>query len=140
VVKGLVELHGGRAEAASAGPGVGATFTVRLPLATAAETSSAESAPVAPVVRETPAGGGRRVVVIEDGVDTAESLRDLLELKGFAVGVAYNGPDGLAAVRRERPDAVVCDIGLPGMTGYEVARALRADPTTAGAVLVAVSG
>ena len=70
----------------------------------------------------------------------AESLRELLELKGFAVSVAASGPEGVELCRRERPDAVVCDLGLPGMTGFEVARALRADPATAGAVLVAVSG
>ncbi|MDB5311924.1 MAG: signal transduction histidine kinase with CheB and CheR, partial [Gemmataceae bacterium] len=95
-----------------------------------------------PAPRDPPAGraGGRRVVVIEDGRDTAESLRLLLELKGFEVAVAYTGPDGVALARRARPDAVVCDLGLPGMTGFEVARALRRDAATAGAFLVAVSG
>jgi CheY-like chemotaxis protein len=80
------------------------------------------------------------VVIIEDGADAAESLRELLELKGFEAAVARTGPEGVELCRRMRPDGVVCDLGLPGMTGYEVARALRADPATAGAILVAVSG
>jgi CheY-like chemotaxis protein len=74
------------------------------------------------------------------GADTAESLAELLELKGFRASIAATGPDGLELCRREPPDAVGCDIGLPGITGFEVARALRADPSAAGAVLVAVSG
>jgi CheY-like chemotaxis protein len=80
------------------------------------------------------------VVIVEDQPDTAESLRELLELKGFDVSVASTGPDGVVLARRVVPDAIVCDIGLPGMTGFDVARALRADPATASAVLVAVSG
>jgi CheY-like chemotaxis protein len=130
----LVELHGGRVAAESAGRGFGATFTVRLPLSTQS-TADPLPAPVQPV-----APLGRRVVVIEDGKDTAESLAEVLELKGFTVRIAATGPEGVALCRRERPDAVVCDIGLPGMTGFEVARTLRADPATAGAALVAVSG
>jgi PAS domain S-box-containing protein len=135
VVKGLVELHGGRVEAASAGAGRGATFTIRLPL-DAGEPAVAPA--MAPGAVST--GVGWRVVIVEDNTDAAESLRELLELKGFAVSVAASGPDGLELCRSKRPDAVVCDIGLPGMTGFDVARALRADPATAGAVLVAVSG
>jgi CheY-like chemotaxis protein len=80
------------------------------------------------------------LVLVEDNADAAESLAELLRMKGFAVSVAESGPEGLALCQRERPEAVVCDVGLPGMTGFEVARALRVDPTTAGAVLVAVSG
>jgi PAS domain S-box-containing protein len=134
VVKGLVELHGGRVAAESVGANRGATFTVRLPLDT-------EPAPgSAPAAGAVPAGGGRRLVIVEDNVDAAESLAELLKMKGFAVSVASSGPEGVELCLRERPDAVVCDIGLPGMTGFEVARALRADPATAGAVLVAVSG
>ena len=135
VVKGLVELHGGRVEAASAGTGCGTTFTIRLPLDASEPVPSPQPALVA-----TPVGERRRVVIVEDGADTAESLRELLELKGFAASVATTGPAGVELCRRVRPDAVVCDLGLPGMTGFEVARALRADPATAGAVLVAVSG
>ena len=134
VVRGLVELHGGRVEAASGGRGRGATFTARLPLGADGPVPASGSRP------DGPSADGRRVVIIEDGADTAESLGELLELRGFAVALAASGPAGVELCRRLRPDAVVCDIGLPGMTGYEVARALRADPATAGAVLVAVSG
>ena len=87
-----------------------------------------------------PPPAGCRVVIVEDRADAAESLRELLELKGFDPSLARTGPEGIELCRRLRPEAVVCDIGLPGMTGLEVARALRADPATAGAVLVAVSG
>jgi CheY-like chemotaxis protein len=136
VVKGLVELHGGRVAAESAGRGAGASFAIRLPILAAAPGGDpATRAPNSPQ-----GAAGRRVVIVEDGADTAESLRELLELKGFAVWVASTGPEGVALCRRERPDAVVCDIGLPGMTGFDVARALRADPATAGAALIAVSG
>jgi two-component system CheB/CheR fusion protein len=78
--------------------------------------------------------------VIEDNVDAANSLRDVLALDGHEVAVAHDGPTGLALARELRPDVVFCDIGLPGMDGYAVARAMRADPDLADAVLVAVSG
>lgn len=135
VVKGLVELHGGRVEARSAGAGRGTTFTVRVPLDGAG--SSPEETPA-----RSPAltGKGQRVVIVEDGADAADSLRELLELKGFEVAVARTGPEGVELCRRIEPDAIVCDIGLPEMTGFEVARTLRADPATAGSVLIAVSG
>ena len=67
------------------------------------------------------------MLVIEDNVDAAESLREALELGGHEVAVAYDGPEGLAKARAFEPEVVLCDIGLPGMDGYEVARALRAD-------------
>jgi PAS domain S-box-containing protein len=136
VVKGLVELHGGRSAATSEGPGRGSTFSVRLPLDRAAAPEPRE----APKEQPPAAGTARRVLIVEDQADTAESLRELLELKGFDVSVASTGPDGVVLARRVVPDAIVCDIGLPGMTGFDVARALRADPATASAVLVAVSG
>jgi PAS domain S-box-containing protein len=136
VVRGLVELHGGRVGGDSAGPGRGATFTVRLPLGTTtsvptgARTSDGGG----------PSGNGRRVVIVEDSIDAAESMRELLELKGFAVAVARTGPEGVELCRRLRPDGVLCDLGLPGLSGFDVARALRANPATACATLVAVSG
>ena len=81
-----------------------------------------------------------RVLVVEDNPDTAESLRRLLRLHGHEVSVAVNGFDGVAEAKRCHPDAVVCDIGLPGMDGYAVALALRGDPETARARLIAVTG
>jgi CheY-like chemotaxis protein len=78
--------------------------------------------------------------VVEDNRDAAEMLKTLLELYGYEVGVAYTGPDGVAAARGTRPDVVVCDIGLPGLDGFGVARTLRGDPETAAARLIAVTG
>ncbi len=82
----------------------------------------------------------RRVLVVEDNQDNAESLRLLLEFFGYEVAVAATGPDGVRLARAGRPDVVLCDIGLPGLDGFGVAAALRQDPATAGAYLVAVTG
>ncbi|HEX5269723.1 MAG TPA: response regulator [Gemmataceae bacterium] len=134
LVKGLAELHGGRVAAASDGPGRGAAFTVWLPLEPAP--AAAPAAPGAPATA--PRG---RVLVIEDSRDGAESLRMLLELCGHEVRVAYTGSAGVEAAKEFRPTVVLCDLGLPGgMDGYDVARALRQDPATAPARLIAVSG
>jgi two-component system CheB/CheR fusion protein len=119
---------------ASAGPGTGTEVTVRLPLETAA--------PPAQSPGERPARGGerRRVLVIEDNIDAAESLRMLLELRGHTVAVARSGPEGVAEARTFAPDLILCDIGLPGMDGYAVARTLRADPQLQATRIVALSG
>ena len=134
LVKGLVELHGGRVEAKSAGPGRGSEFTVWLPLDAGAP-AAAEAVPDDPD-RWTPL----RVLVVEDNRDAADTLKSLLEALGHRVAVAYTGPAGVAAAVREPPDVVVCDIGLPGMDGYAVARRLREVPETAGVRLIAVTG
>jgi PAS domain S-box-containing protein len=133
LVKGMVELHGGSAAAASDGPGTGATFTITLPL-DAAIPSEREP-------RDHHGGAqARRVFIIEDNVDAADSLREVLELAGHVVAVAYSGPEGLKEARSFRPDVVICDIGLPEMDGYAVARAMRADAELGGVALVAVTG
>jgi CheY-like chemotaxis protein len=82
------------------------------------------------------------VLVIDDNVDAADSLRDVLELEGHQVEVAYSGRDGLDKARRYQPEVVLCDIGLPDMDGYDVARAFRSDPDQAlrSAYLVALTG
>jgi CheY-like chemotaxis protein len=80
------------------------------------------------------------VLIVEDHRDAAESLRDLLELSGCTVQVANSGRRGVEAAREFRPDVVLCDLGLPEMNGYEVAAALRGDPITAGARLIAITG
>jgi len=131
IAKKLLELHGGSIVASSAGPGAGAEFVFTLPLG--AEAVAGQAAPE-------PRPAKRRVLVIEDGDDAAESLRDALELGGHVVEVAADGPAGLEAARVFRPEVVLCDIGLPGMDGYEVARALRADPATRNVRLVALTG
>jgi two-component system CheB/CheR fusion protein len=82
----------------------------------------------------------RRVLIVEDNSDIADSLRLLLQVFGHEVWVARTGPDGVRQARARRPDVVLCDIGLPGLDGFGVAAALRRDPATAGARLVAITG
>jgi CheY-like chemotaxis protein len=81
----------------------------------------------------------QRVLVVEDNRDAADSLRLLLGLYGYEVAVAYCGHDGVRAAQQHRPDVVLCDIGLPGLDGYAVARRLRGNPATAQARLIAVT-
>ncbi len=133
LVKGLTELHGGTVDARSEGPGRGAEFTLRLPSA-APDDRALEPRSFAPAPRR------RRVAVIEDNLDAADTLRLVLELAGHEVTVAYDGRDGMEKIRAFHPDLVLCDIGLPEMDGYAVARAIRADPALAATELVAVSG
>ena len=83
---------------------------------------------------------GRRVLIVEDKRDTAESLQRFLELVGYDVRIAYSGLDGLHAAREWLPDCVLCDIGLPGLNGWEVAQALRQEPATAAIRLIAITG
>jgi PAS domain S-box-containing protein len=132
LAKGLVELHGGDITARSAGLGQGAEFVVRLPLAM----DDAD----APQAGASASKGRRRVLIIEDNVDAADSLRDVLAFYEHEVEVAYNGRQGIAKAQEFRPDIVFCDIGLPGMDGFEVARAFRADEALKGVFLVALSG
>ncbi|HEY3444848.1 MAG TPA: response regulator [Myxococcales bacterium] len=80
------------------------------------------------------------MLIIEDDVDAAETLREALALCDHEVRVAHDGPEGLKAARKSRPDAVLCDIGLPSMTGYEVAAAMRADRALKKTFLIALSG
>ena len=86
-----------------------------------------------------PRPAGKRILVVEDNRDSADSLRLLLELSGHEVAVAYSGHDGVQAAEQYQPDVVLCDIGLPGLDGYGVARKLRDNPTTATARLIAVT-
>jgi two-component system CheB/CheR fusion protein len=134
MVKGLVELHGGEVSAHSEGIGKGAEFTVRFPL----DQHAPDDAAPLPVSRL--AGARRRVLVIEDNVDAATSLRQALALDGHLVETAYSGAEGLEKLRAVHPEIVLCDIGLPGMSGYEVARSIRADVAFGKVVLVAVTG
>jgi two-component system CheB/CheR fusion protein len=133
LVKGLVELHGGTITAHSAGLGQGSEFVVRLPLALE------EGETDTPAHASTP-GRRRRVLIIEDNIDAADSLREALEFSEHEVEVAYNGPAGIAKARKYKPEVVFCDIGLPGMDGFDVARAFRADIALKDAYLVALSG
>jgi signal transduction histidine kinase/ActR/RegA family two-component response regulator len=134
LVKALVEMHGGSVTASSDGLGKGATFTIALPL-------DASAARATPAQRDF-AGGAepRRVLVIEDNEDAAETLRVVLELHEHVAEIAYTASDGIEKARAFHPDVVLCDIGLPDLDGYEVARTMRADPELGRVVLIAVSG
>jgi CheY-like chemotaxis protein len=129
LAKTLVELHGGTIRADSAGVGKGADFVVTLPVC--AEPSRAGREP-------SHDERSRRVLVIEDNQDTAETLREVLESEGHEVHVAFDGLRGVEAADRVHPDVILCDIGLPGIDGYEVARRVRASGEAG--VLVAVTG
>jgi signal transduction histidine kinase len=132
LVKALVEMHGGRVEASSDGLGHGSTFTVELPLCQAGRERTPSPA-LLPSAR-------RRVLVIEDNLDAANSLRDVLELLGHCVETANDGRVGVSRAREFRPEVVFCDIGLPEMDGYAVARALRDEVQLRDAILVAMTG
>jgi two-component system CheB/CheR fusion protein len=136
VVRRLVELHGGTVTAHSAGPGKGSEFVVRLP--GVLDPSRPEPAPASPP--PAPAPVSRRVLVVDDNVDAAESVAMILRLSGHEVRLAYNGPDALQAAEESQPEAVLLDVGLPGMSGYEVARRLRQDPRFREALLIAMTG
>ncbi|MFN3653537.1 MAG: response regulator [Armatimonadota bacterium] len=122
LVRNLIQLHGGTIHATSQGPGTGSEFVVRLPVIVSNPQSGEDCAP-----RVTIAGGegGRRVLLVEDNTDAAETLVEMLELWGHEVEVAHNGVTGIEMAARYRPQVVLLDIGLPGMDGYEVARRLR---------------
>ncbi len=134
LVQRLVMLHGGSVEARSEGPGRGSEFLVRLPV---------HEEPA--IVRESaalpaPAGPARRILLVDDNRDAAQSLRLLLEADGHEVRVASDGASGLEMAGTYRPEIVLLDIGLPKMDGYEIARRIRSDPALQGTVLVAVTG
>jgi CheY-like chemotaxis protein len=133
LVKGLVELHGGRVEARSAGRDRGAEVAFELRAADTEVRGAPASAPRADAAP-------RRVLVIEDNADSFETLREILELSGHEVEGARDGAEGLERARSFLPDVVLCDIGLPVMDGYEVARTIRADATLGRTTLVALTG
>ena len=138
LVRRIVEMHGGAIDAFSPGPGRGAEFVLRLP-----------ALPVQQEVAGKPLGESRdrrhvahpaRVLIVEDHPDAAESLVMILELIGHHVRVVHDGVAGLEAARANPPDLMLIDIGLPGMNGYEVAQAIRRDPSLKHLVLVALTG
>ena len=133
LVRALVQLHGGEVWAASDGAQKGSTFRVRLP-----RVEPPEARPLEPA--KEPEAPARRVLVAEDNPDAAETLRLLLELHGHDVRVVHDGREAVDAARQDPPEVLVCDIGLPHMTGHEVARALREHPETRHLRLIAVTG
>ncbi len=133
LVKGLVEMHGGSVEVASGGPGKGATFSVFLPLSDSASEEKVQRAVEAEALP-------RRILVVEDHPEAAQNLGKILSLRGHQVELAFDGREALAKAGSFRPEVVICDIGLPEMDGYAVARAVRADPALAGVTLIALTG
>ena len=128
----LVEMHGGTIAAASEGHGRGAQFTVRLPV----ETAGTPPPPPAVIGPDR----SRSILIVEDNEDSRESLRLLLESLGHRVIEAGDGQHGLALALHHRPEVVLIDLGLPGLDGYEVARALRASPSGSSTALIALTG
>ncbi len=134
LVKGLVSLHKGSIVASSPGKGQGSEFKISLPMAQVAPAAEAERPAEAP-------SEGRRILVIEDNVDAAETMRLLLEMEGHTVEVAHDGRSALEAARKSHPEVIFCDIGLPhGMDGYQFAELFRGDPAMQPAELIAVTG
>jgi PAS domain S-box-containing protein len=133
LVKSIIDLHGGTVTAHSEGLGRGSRFLVRLPLVSA----GAEPEKPRKLDTGTPA---LSVLVIEDNADGAQSLAYILQLHGHHVRVARDGRSGIALARKVQPDVIICDIGLPDVDGYEVARTLRHDGALRGTRLVALSG
>jgi two-component system, sensor histidine kinase len=135
LVKGFVEMHHGTVTAHSAGLNCGTEVTITLPLETAVPEPSCDQKPVLT------SRSSRRILVIEDNADAAESMRMLLELAGHELRVALNGDQGLESAQKFRPEVVICDIGLPGsLDGYAVANALRKKPVINDAYLIALTG
>jgi CheY-like chemotaxis protein len=132
-VKGLVVLHGGSVSIASEGPGRGTEVTVALP--TVAPPKSWTNSMIS-----LPKEGPRRVLVIDDNVDGANTLSEALTLLGHDARAAYTGNEGIELAHTFHPDVLICDIGLPDIDGYAVARAFRADEELRSCFLVALSG
>jgi CheY-like chemotaxis protein len=132
----LVDMHGGHLVASSEGLGKGSHFLITLPLAApeAPEHTPRDLRPSAA------AQGGARILLVDDNVDAVASLSLLLQLGGHTTHVAHSGPEALRIASEVKPDIVLLDIGLPGMNGYEVARAIRARPELGHPFLAAVTG
>ncbi len=138
LVKGLASLHGGSVQATSAGLGQGSEFTIRLPRSVIVERRTVDLD--APNATSISSGARCKVVIADDNRDAADSLKLLLELSGHDTFVAYNGQQALDLGSRERPLAFVLDVGMPDMTGYEVARRIRQQAWGRSALLLAVTG
>jgi CheY-like chemotaxis protein len=129
-------MHGGTVEAQSAGPGKGSEFIVRLPVLS----SPTGRSQILSKEGDERSGSGWRVLVVDDNVDSADSIAMLLQVSGHEVRVAYSGQDALDMAGKYQPDILLLDIGLPGMDGYEVARRLRKHPELKEVKLIAVTG
>jgi CheY-like chemotaxis protein/two-component sensor histidine kinase len=135
LVRGLVEMHGGRVEARSGGAGQGSEFVVRLPIA--ATPAAREQRPAG---AQTPCAGGCRIVAADDNSDAAHSLALMLTLMGHEVRTARDGQEAVEVAEAFRPEVVVLDIGMPRLNGYEAARRIRQQPWGKAVLLVALTG
>jgi PAS domain S-box-containing protein len=137
LVKGMIQLHGGRVEAASLGGGRGSQFTIHLPRDVMVETaqSEAQASPASPRP-----GARRTVLVADDNRDAADTLALLLDMDGYETAVAHGGLQALDEIRRNRPDAAILDIGMPDLNGYEVARRIREEKWGRNLFLLAITG
>jgi len=135
IVKGIVELHGGRVEAFSEGLGKGTKFTIRLPLPekNIALDEGCEK-------MDAKARKSLKILIIDDNRDLAEIICELIGFLGYETESAHNGTDGIAKARELQPDVIICDIGLPGISGYEVAKLIRKDADLQDTFLIALSG
>jgi signal transduction histidine kinase len=138
LVRQLVELHGGRVRAESAGPGAGSEFEVRLPRARVERDGISDSSPAS--AKEATQTRPRAVLVVDDNVDAAVTLARLVELRGHRVEIVHDGATALERLRSSVPDVVLLDIEMPEMNGYEVARALRSDERLRSVRLIAITG
>jgi CheY-like chemotaxis protein len=137
LVRNIVEMHGGRVTASSAGVGMGSHFTVRLRYGPMAEMVS--PAPIEMVAPPRTVPLGLQILVVDDNQDGAESLGMLLRVKGYHVLMAHDGPTALEVATLHRPDVILLDIGLPGADGYQVCRELRQRGFTH-TLIVAITG
>jgi signal transduction histidine kinase len=136
LVKGLVEMHGGAVEARSGGPGAGSTFVVSLPAGDAAPAGAAKAADGAAESRALK----RRVLVVDDNRDAAESMAMMIELFGGEVRVAHDGLEAVEAAGEFRPDVILMDVGMPRLNGLDATRRIRAEPWGGGITVVALTG
>lgn len=136
LVHGLVTMHGGSVEARSDGPGTGSEFIVRLPTGA----PLAESADVGALEQSFVSGAGLKILVVDDNRDAADACASLLEMSGHHVQTAYTGRRALELAETFRPHALLLDIGLPDLDGYQVASKIRQAPWGGGIILIAVTG
>jgi CheY-like chemotaxis protein len=138
--RGLAELHGGRIDASSAGLGLGCEFVVRLPLTCLASSQQREQSAALNAASIASANPPRTILIADDNRDAADSSAEFLRLDGHEVHVAYDGNQALDAYDRLRPEIVILDIGMPGLSGLETARAIRELPAGDKTTLVAITG
>ena len=136
LVKRLVEMHGGRIEARSDGPGQGSEFVVRLPVDVAASKPQKSDGGEEP----TACKSSLRILIVDDNKDGADSLAMMLKIMGNETHTAYDGQEGVEVAERLRPDVILCDIGLPKLNGYESCRRIREQPWGKGVILIAITG